>query len=109
MPKHFGEMSLTTLLELIEEKINYLKELINGKAESNHTHSQYLTSHQDLSAYAKTTEVNSKLSGYATNATITALEKRVKDLEDALGGLSFVTATSAPTTDDENIITIVDV
>ena len=30
---------------------------ISGKADKNHTHSEYLTSHQDLSAYAKKSEI----------------------------------------------------
>lgn len=38
-----------------------------------------------------------------------ALEKRVKALEDALGGFSFRGASSPPTSADENTITIVDV
>lgn len=67
MPKHFGETSLTALLELLEIKVNYLK------------------------------------------SENTALEKRVKALEDALGGFSFRGASSPPTSADENTISIVDV
>lgn len=73
----------------------------------------YLTQHQDLSAYAKTTEVNSKLSSYATTATLNALqsslETRIKALEDALNGFSFKAAISAPTSGGEKEITFVDV
>ena len=36
--------------------------------------SGYLTQHQDLSAYAKTVDVNSLLSKYATSATVTTLQ-----------------------------------
>lgn len=39
MPKHIGETSLTKVFELIEEKVNTLKNLIDGKAEENHSHS----------------------------------------------------------------------
>lgn len=39
MPKHIGETSLTKVFELIEEKVNTLKKLIDGKAEKNHSHS----------------------------------------------------------------------
>lgn len=68
----------------------------------------YLTQHQDLSAYAKTSEVNSKLNGYATTTTVSALEVRVKALETALNGFSFQDAESAPTSAGEKVITFVD-
>lgn len=39
MPKNIGENALTRIFELIEEKVNYLKGLIDGKAASKHSHS----------------------------------------------------------------------
>ena len=67
----------------------------------------------DLSPYAKTADVNSALSSYATGATVTALqttlEKRIKALEDALNGFSFSDGTSAPTSGGAKHITFVDV
>ena len=37
--KGIGETSLSRVFELIEEKVKYLKKLIEGKANSSHSHS----------------------------------------------------------------------
>lgn len=54
----------------------------------------YLTQHQSLA-------------NYATVATVNALATRIAALETALGGFSFVGATSAPTSAGTNTITFV--
>ena len=84
----------------------------------------YLTEHQSLAGYAKTSDLPTKVSqltndagyltqhqslaNYVTVATLNALAARVTALETALGGFSFVGATSAPTSSGANTITFVD-
>ena len=60
---------------------------------TSHTHSQYLTTHQDLSAYATKTEVSQlsdKINAYTTNGThvpnywISELDSKVNDIQVAM-------------------------
>ena len=58
------------------------KDDLNGYATKNHTHDQYLTEHQDLSGYAKKTDVPN-LNGYATEGYVDeALKNVAVDLSD---------------------------
>lgn len=78
MPKNIGENSLTRIFELIEEKVNYLKELIDAKAASKHSHtsgevsglSKVATSNKYSDLDGKPTILSASSKGY--NGAITA-------------------------------------
>lgn len=80
MPKHIGETSLTKVFELIEEKVNTLKNLIDGKAAGNHSHAA------------------STITGLHNCATTGNAVK--------IDGKTIVISSSAPTSDDSTVITI---
>ena len=80
MPKHIGETSLTKVFELIEEKVNTLKTLIDGKAAKSHTHAA------------------NTITGLHNCATTGNAVK--------IDGKTIIVASSAPTNDDRTIITI---
>ena len=85
----------------------------------------YLTQHQSLAGYAKTSDIPTKVSqltndagyltqhqslaNYVTVATLNALAARVTALETALNGFSFSDGTSAPTSGGAKHITFVDI
>lgn len=57
--------------------------LLNGKSNTNHTHSQYLTQHQSLSGYLQTSDVKDNLTSTDTNKPLSAKQgKELKTLVD---------------------------
>ena len=62
-----------------------IKSALDGKADSNHTHSQYLTSHQSLTGYLQTTDVVDNLTSTSTTAPLSA--KQGKELNDKIGNI----------------------
>lgn len=80
MPKHIGETSLTAVFTLIEEKVNTLKNLIDGKAAGTHSHAA------------------SSITGLHSCATTGNAV--------TIAGKTIIITSSVPTSDDRNVITI---
>jgi len=54
----------------IENNFQTLLNSLNGKAAFNHTHSQYLTEHQDISGKVDKTSIVSSVSSSSTNTQV---------------------------------------
>lgn len=52
-----GDTNSKQILETTKVDLTEIETALSNKADKDHTHSQYLTEHQDLSAYAKRTEL----------------------------------------------------
>lgn len=89
MFKNIGEISLTRIFELIEEKIIYLKGLVDGLATVAKS-----GSYNDLSNKPTIPTIPSSLPANGGNA-------------DTVDGKHIVVSSSAPTTNDTSIITFV--
>lgn len=68
-----------------------LKTLVDGKAAANHTHSQYLTAHQDISGKVDKSEAgaNSLLATLTTTWTLTPTDNTYFVRQDTGGGNTF--------------------
>ena len=152
MPKNIGENALTRIFELIEEKVNNLKGLIDGKAASKHSHSSgdisglatVATSgkYSDLSGkptilsasnngysgaitaggdgvaemgkYIDFHATSNGTSDYSTRFVCTGDHSNTVNLPSATGtlivgdrALKVVITSSAPTTNDTSVMTVV--
>lgn len=74
---------LGTLIIDNQDAIEALETIASGKADKNHTHSEYLTEHQDLSAYAKKSDI----------PTVPTVPTKVSELTNDAG---YVTAEDIP-------------
>ena len=61
------QQSFNSLITKIQNNFTWLK---NNKADSTHTHSQYLTSHQDISGKVDKTSIVSTVSSTSTNSQV---------------------------------------
>ena len=104
MPKNIGESSLTRIFELIEDKVNLLKNLIDGKASGSHKHSS-----SDISGLANVATSGSynDLSNKPTIPTIPSSLPANGGNADTVDSKHIVVSSSAPTTNDTSIITFV--
>ena len=57
--------SFTALITRIQNNFIWLK---NNKADANHTHSQHLTSHQDISGKVNISDIASSVNSTSTNS-----------------------------------------
>ena len=102
--------TLKELGDLIKDNasdLKYLESIATGKADKDHTHSQYLTEHQDLSEYAKKSELPS-IEGLASedyvnnaisNIEIPEAPTKVSDLTNDIG---YITLADVPEADLSN-------